>query len=198
MSGFLTSYLDHLSYKDPRLLLLPDLQSGTDASSPVGCEAFISTSLPYQTVEDTYTGTFMQSVCETHLIETGKQKKKNRPHKQYNSYYPLLLVFFIRFPPSRWHSLTHVSHNTVRCCLRNNVHVTDEDVFAWRTLFKAVLHALQFYLSPVVWLEGKRKRQGAENIWCTVALAQLPEAPLLSSLLLSVPLQDTLWTHHSF
>lgn len=92
MSGFLTSYLDHLSYKDPCLLLLPDLQSGTDASSPVGCEAFISTSLPYQTVEDTYTGTFMQSVCETHLIETGKHKKTDL-----TSSTTLIIPFYLSF-----------------------------------------------------------------------------------------------------
>ena len=68
--------------------------------------------------------------------------------------------------------------------------------------------------SPVVWLEEWREKE--RNIWCTVALAQPPEAPLLSSPLLSSPLlsspllfppsfplflhhwRASLWRHHSF
>lgn len=127
----------------------------------------------------------MQPECETHRRGTGKQK--NRPHKQYNCHYPLFLVrLSILFPPSHWHSLTHVPHITVRCCLRNNVHVTDEDVFAWRTLFKAALHALRFYLSSG--LAGGEKRAARSRKHLVHSCTGSAEAPLLSFLLLSAPL----------
>lgn len=40
------------------------------------------------------------------------------------------------------------------------MHATEEDVFAWRTLFKAVLHALESSLSSG--LAGGEKKEGEE------------------------------------
>eukprot|EP00064_Thunnus_orientalis_P001251 superscaffoldBa00000083_g1253 len=48
----------------------------------------------------------------------------------------------------------------VRGCLRSNVHATEEDVFAWRTLFGATLRALESSLSTGL-AGGEKKERGS-------------------------------------
>ena len=71
------------------------------------------------------------------------------------------------------------------------MHVTEEDVFAWRTLFEAALHALEFSLSSGL-ARGVR-REGEEHLVhsCTGSATRSP-SPLLSSPLLSSPLSTIL------
>ena len=95
--------------------------------------------------EDTPEDTFHQPDTDTSNRQQRTIKQTSRAAQVTTLPLFVLYILFLPFPAS--HSLTRVSQITVRRCRRNSVYVTEQNVFAWRTLFQATLHVLHFSLS---------------------------------------------------